>query len=104
MRYSLTSKTSLRLFAVLAFSSAIALSRLLPSLSWLSDILLTSAIGLAVFADGWIGGIVILAVAPLTVVTARGQAFGEWITGAVVVVVMLFARRRIAAFRSSESR
>jgi PAS domain S-box-containing protein len=58
---------------------------------------MTSAIGLAVFADGWIGGIVFLAVAPFVylddAVVRPGHALGEWIEGAVVVVVMLFARR-----------
>jgi PAS domain S-box-containing protein len=97
MRDSLKSRTSLRLFAVLALGAAIAIGRLVPTLTWLSDILLTSSIGLAVFADGWIGGIVFLAAAPLVLMDdaggGAGHALGEWIEGAVVAVVTLFARR-----------
>lgn len=108
MRHRFTSKTLLRLLALVAFGGAFAIARLAPQLSLFGDILLTSAIGLAVFADGWIGGVLILVLAPLALANdasvGDGHVLGEWIEGAVVVLVMLFARRRIAAFQRSESK
>jgi PAS domain S-box-containing protein len=54
MSHRFTSKTLLRVLAVMAFAGAFAVFRLAPSVAWLGDILLTSAIGLALFTEIWV--------------------------------------------------
>jgi PAS domain S-box-containing protein len=54
MSHRFTFKTLLRVLAVMAFAAALAVFRLAPSVAWLGDILLTSAIGLALFTEIWV--------------------------------------------------
>ncbi|HEY3053629.1 MAG TPA: PAS domain S-box protein [Thermoanaerobaculia bacterium] len=95
-------------FAAIASWIAVTIIDFSGSAGWLADILLGAAAVFAVCADGWIGGVIALIIAPFLLVRdgdpTRQRAFAEWIESLVIVVAMVIARRRIRRFQESESK
>ena len=64
MRQLLTTRTLVRLSAIALFGTVAAVAYSSPEVSWFSDVLLAAAMALAVFADGWFGALLALALTP----------------------------------------
>lgn len=90
--------TSIGLLAAAAF-----LEWSFPSYTWIAKILAVGVVALAAFGGGWIGGVLALLITPLLFVNSD-HLLGEWIEWVVVVVVMLFGRRRVLRLYRSESK
>jgi PAS domain S-box-containing protein len=85
------------------------LPRWIPSIDPLRDVLLVAAVGIAAYADGWVGGFVAAGIALFVLQTLpqeieHRRELAQWVEWLVVVAVMATARRQFIHYRQGEAK